>query len=245
MPSIFALTGSVTSTGELRQSKKGSNYLRFEIRVNEDELVPVIAFNELADDLAQKLTLGHNVVVTGSVHGTKESLNAKYIDISLFANEVINLNNKTSKNNNSTQTMQPKKEMATNENSSTFSQTKVPNNSGSTFNKEKVQKKLTETEQKLVKDATPSETNAFSENFNKPLENNKKKSNIVKNGESATNSDRALNNTLNQSSLATDRNSSNDSEANKNADQIENSGHDSNFDFPNFQDNQSNDDSFF
>lgn len=250
MPSIFTLTGSVTSTGELRQSQKGSIYLRFEIRANEDELVPIIAFNELANNLAQNLALGQNVIVTGSVHGTRESLNAKYIDTSLFANEVINLNNTSSKNkaNNNTQSMKPKKEPATTKNGSTLSQSKVQN--GNTFNQEEIQKKLTEAEQKIENDAESNKANKFSDNFNKALETENKNAKIVDNGGLAIDSDRTLNNnSMPSSSTAESKHNSStvDSETNENA-ELKDSSHNSNldFDFPAFQDSsESNDDSFF
>lgn len=91
MASIFTIVGTVTSIGDLRQSRSGKNYIRLELRANGDELLPLIAFERVAKKVIKEVKLGSHALVAGTVHGTNENVNSRYIDISLFVDNITNL----------------------------------------------------------------------------------------------------------------------------------------------------------
>ena len=96
MASFFVVPGTVSSIGDLTQGKSGNNYIRLELRINHDELLPVVVFEKLAEKLdrlvkANRIHLGSQLLVSGTVHGTKENVNARFLDVSLFASQITDL----------------------------------------------------------------------------------------------------------------------------------------------------------
>lgn len=116
MASFFAVEGTVTSIGDLRHGKSGKNYIRLELKINTNEILPAIAFEQIAEKINKEVHVGTYVVISGSVHGTKENLNARYFDVSLYISHLVSLghqeqterstnkrtNNSVYRNNNTT-----------------------------------------------------------------------------------------------------------------------------------------------
>lgn len=116
MASFFAVEGTVTSIGDLRHGKSGKNYIRLELKINTNEILPAIAFEQIAEKINKEVHVGTYVVISGSVHGTKGNLNARYFDVSLYISHLVSLghqeqterstnkrtNNSVYRNNNTT-----------------------------------------------------------------------------------------------------------------------------------------------
>lgn len=116
MASFFAVEGTVTSIGDLRHGKSGKNYIRLELKINTNEILPAIAFEQIAEKINKEIHVGTYVVISGSVHGTKENLNTRYFDVSLYISHLVSLghqeqterstnkrtNNSVYRNNNTT-----------------------------------------------------------------------------------------------------------------------------------------------
>lgn len=117
MASFFAVEGTVTSIGDLRHGKSGKNYIRLELKINTNEILPAIAFEQIAEKINKEVHVGTYVVISGSVHGTKENLNTRYFDVSLYISNLVSLghqeqtesstnkrnNNSVYRNNNTTE----------------------------------------------------------------------------------------------------------------------------------------------
>lgn len=91
MASFFAVEGTVTSIGDLRHGKSGKNYIRLELKINTNEILPAIAFEQIAEKINKEVHVGTYVVISGSVHGTKENLNTRYFDVSLYISNLVSL----------------------------------------------------------------------------------------------------------------------------------------------------------
>lgn len=91
MASFFAVEGTVTSIGDLRHGKSGKNYIRLELKINTNEILPAIAFEQIAEKINKEVHVGTYVVISGSVHGTKGNLNARYFDVSLYISHLVSL----------------------------------------------------------------------------------------------------------------------------------------------------------
>lgn len=89
MASFFAVEGTVTSISDLRRGKTGRNYIRLELKINTNEILPAIAFEQIAEKINKEVHVGTYVVISGSVHGTKENLNTRYFDVSLYISNLV------------------------------------------------------------------------------------------------------------------------------------------------------------
>lgn len=89
MASFFAVEGTVTSISDLRRGKTGRNYIRLELKINANEILPAIAFEQIAEKINKEVHVGTYVVISGSVHGTKENLNTRYFDVSLYISNLV------------------------------------------------------------------------------------------------------------------------------------------------------------
>lgn len=89
MASFFAVEGTVTSISDLRRGKTGRNYIRLELKINANEILPAIAFEQIAEKINKEIHVGTYVVISGSVHGTKENLNTRYFDVSLYISNLV------------------------------------------------------------------------------------------------------------------------------------------------------------
>lgn len=89
MASFFAVEGTVTSISDLRRGKTGRNYIRLELKINTNEILPAIAFEQIAEKINKEVHVGTYIVISGSVHGTKENLNTRYFDVSLYISNLV------------------------------------------------------------------------------------------------------------------------------------------------------------
>lgn len=89
MASFFAVEGTVTSISDLRRGKTGRNYIRLELKINTNEILPAIAFEQIAKKINKEVHVGTYVVISGSIHGTKENLNTRYFDVSLYISNLV------------------------------------------------------------------------------------------------------------------------------------------------------------
>lgn len=89
MASFFAVEGTVTSISDLRRGKTGRNYIRLELKINTNEILPAIAFEQIAEKINKEVHVGTYVVISGSIHGTKENLNTRYFDVSLYISNLV------------------------------------------------------------------------------------------------------------------------------------------------------------
>ena len=89
MASFFAVEGTVTSISDLRRGKTGRNYIRLELKINTNEILPSIAFEQIAEKINKEVHVGTYVVISGSIHGTKENLNTRYFDVSLYISNLV------------------------------------------------------------------------------------------------------------------------------------------------------------